>query len=180
MRTLVVRMRVLALAALVAGGVAGCYATATPVADPYGPDLVYAGPGVQVIADYNEPIFYSDGFYWRYYGGVWYRSSYYTGGWVYARPPAAVLRIDRPGGYVHYRPHGWAPRPYRGPQPVARPQPAPRGWTGHPAPQPAPRGWTGQPAPQPAPRHGWSAPPAAAPRPQPAPPRGNWRRPPGH
>jgi hypothetical protein len=166
MRALVVRAGALAIAALVAGGISGCYATAT-TADPYGPDLVYAAPGVQVIADYNEPIFYSDGLYWRYYGGAWYRSSYYTGGWVYARPPVAIMRIDRPTAYVHYRPHGWAPRPYRGPQPVARPQPAPGGWAGHPA-QPAPRGWSGQPAPQAAPRPGWN---------QPAPKRG-WTAPP--
>ena len=82
----------------------GC--AATVAADAYGPDLVTVSPGVQVIADYDEPIFYSDGFYWRYYGGVWYRSSYYTGGWVYARPPVAVLRIDWPHAYVHYRPRG--------------------------------------------------------------------------
>ena len=67
-------------------------------------------PGVQVIADYNEPIFYSDGLYWRYSGGTWYRSRYYTGGWAYATPPAAVLRINRPYGYAHYRPSGWAAR----------------------------------------------------------------------
>src|SRR5580765_4401630 len=53
----------------------------------YGPDLVYVAPGVQVIADYNEPIFYSDSFYWRFDGGTWYRSRSYTGGWVYATPP---------------------------------------------------------------------------------------------
>jgi len=184
MRALFNRARVLTVAAALFGGavaVTGCYATAT-TADPYGPDLVYAAPGVQVIADYNEPIFYSDGLYWRYYGGAWYRSSYYTGGWVYARPPVAVMRIDRPTAYVHYRPQGWAPRPYRGPQPVARPQPAPGGWAGHPA-QPAPRAWSGQPTPQAAPRPGWNqpapkrgwTPPAPAARP-PAPPaqRGGW------
>ena len=75
---------------------AGCAATVS--ADAYGPDLVTVSPGVQVIADYDEPIFYSDGFYWRFYGGGWYRSTYYTGGWVYARPPVAVLRVDRPYG----------------------------------------------------------------------------------
>ena len=85
MRSPFIRSRMLIVAAVIFGA-AGCYATAT-TADPYGPDLVYAGPGVQVIADYNEPIFYSEGLYWRYYGGAWYRSSYYTGGWVYARPP---------------------------------------------------------------------------------------------
>jgi hypothetical protein len=69
------------------------------------PDLVYVGPGVQVIADYGEPIFYSDGFYWWSYGGVWYRSPTYTGGWVAAAmPPVAILRIQDPYHYRHYRP----------------------------------------------------------------------------
>ena len=83
---------------------AGCAATVS--ADAYGPDLVTVSPGVQVIADYDEPIFYSDGFYWRYDGGGWYRSTYYTGGWVYARPPVAVLRIDRPYALRALSPRG--------------------------------------------------------------------------
>ena len=105
--------------ALFAAGCAGTYTTT--VDDGYGPDLVYAAPGVQVIADYDEPIFYSDNFYWRYSGGTWYRSSHYRGGWAYAAPPPAVLRIDRPGGYAHYRPAGWVGHRGRGAQPpVAR------------------------------------------------------------
>ena len=127
MRFMALRRAVFALA-LVGGGCAGTY-SATVATDPYGPDLVYAAPGVQVIADYNEPIFYSDGLYWRYDGGTWYRSSYYTGGWVYASPPVAVLRIGRPAAYVHYRPQGWTPRPYRSPQPIGHPSQASRGWT---------------------------------------------------
>jgi hypothetical protein len=75
----------------------------------YGPDLVYVAPGVQVIADYDQPIFYADNFYWRYDGRSWYRSSVYTGGWVYASPPPVIVRIERPHAYVHYRPAGWAP-----------------------------------------------------------------------
>src|SRR5689334_12571031 len=95
-RALLAEAFALALAVAAAGG---CAATVSA-----GPDLVSVSPGVQVIADYDEPIFFADGLYWRYYGGVWYSSSYYTGGWVYARPPAAVLRIDRPYAYRHYRP----------------------------------------------------------------------------
>jgi len=106
---------------------AGCAArvgyTATVSSAGYGPDLVYAAPGVQVIADYDEPIFFVDGFYWRSYGGGWYRSPYHTGGWVYATPPVAVRGIDRPQAYVHYRPQGWVSRRERGTaQPVARDQ----------------------------------------------------------
>jgi hypothetical protein len=67
------------------------------------PDLVYVSPGVQVIADHREPIFYSDSYYWRYNGNVWYRSSNHTRGWVRYQAPAAILRIERPSAYVHYR-----------------------------------------------------------------------------
>ncbi len=74
------------------------------------PDLVAVSPGVQVIADYEEPIFYSNGFYWWNYGGGWYRSGYYTGGWVEAHPPVAVVRIGEPYRYRHYRPRGYTAR----------------------------------------------------------------------
>jgi hypothetical protein len=44
------------------------------------PDLVTVSPGVQVVADYDEPVFYTDGFYWRYTDGGWYRSNNYATG----------------------------------------------------------------------------------------------------
>ena len=145
----------LLVAVLAAGVGAGC--TAAVVSDPYPPDLVYVSPGVQVIADYNEPIFYSDGLYWRYSGGTWYRSRYYTGGWAYATPPAAVLRINRPYGYAHYRPSGWAARP--------------RGYYATPA-QPAHGGgWRGPPPAQARPAEPMRRPPAY----QAAPPASGWR-----
>jgi hypothetical protein len=73
------------------------------------PAMVYVSPGVYVIEDYHEPVFYSDGYYWRYYGNVWYRSSYHTGGWVvYHNVPRHVRRIDRPHTYVRYRGEGRA------------------------------------------------------------------------
>lgn len=73
-------------------------------------DMVEVSPGVRVIADYDEPVFYSDGYYWRYYGDTWYRSNSWTGGWVTYNPPSAVLRIQRPYAYVNYRPHGYVSR----------------------------------------------------------------------
>jgi hypothetical protein len=158
-------LAVVLLGAVAAG--AGC--TATVAADAYPPDLVYVSPGVQVVANYGEPIFYSDGFYWRYYGGVWYRSSYYTGGWVYARPPVAVLRVPSPHSYVYYRPPGWrghARTVAPAPAPGWRGAPASPGWRGAPAaspgwrgaPPPASSGWRGRPGPV------HSAPRAAPPR----------------
>src|SRR5581483_97245 len=95
--------------ALIASGCAVGYTDTYPD-NGYGPDLVYAAPGVQVIADYDEPVFFSDGLYWRFSGGYWYSSRDYHRGWVSARPPVAVLRIQHPQTYAHYRPAGWAPR----------------------------------------------------------------------
>lgn len=106
-------------AATMAGACTGTVQTRGTVvatSDPYyDPDLVYVSPGVSVIADYDEPIFYSDNFYWRYYGGSWYRSPYYNRGWVYySAPPRAITRIERPYAYRHYRPHGYTVRRDRG------------------------------------------------------------------
>ncbi|HTM21626.1 MAG TPA: hypothetical protein VL172_13990 [Kofleriaceae bacterium] len=76
-------------------------------ADYQQPEMVYVSPGVQVVYDYNEPVFYSEGFYWRWYGGVWYRSNYHNYGWVRVRTvPTYVARIDNPRYYVHYRGNG--------------------------------------------------------------------------
>ncbi len=118
-------------AVLLVGGCAGTVGYSGTV-ETSAPDLVYVSPGVQVIADYDEPIFYSDNYYWRNDGGTWYRSRSYNAGWVYASPPAAVIHIDRPQAYVHYRPEGWVdhrsggrPEPRREerrPEPM-RPQP---------------------------------------------------------
>lgn len=87
--------------------VAGCYSEEpTPVyATATSPDLVEVSPGVQVIADYDYPVFYSDGLYWRYNDGLWYRSPNYYGGWgVSYNVPIGVRGISNPGGYAHW--HG--------------------------------------------------------------------------
>jgi len=107
--------------AVVAGGCTGGVGyTASVSTQGYAPDLVYVSPGVMVIADYDEPIFYVDNFYWRIDGGTWYRSRSYTGGWVGATPPPTVARIQRPHQYVHYRPSGYVSHRER-----VRPTPTP-------------------------------------------------------
>ena len=94
------------------------------------PELEYVSPGVYVVADAEEPIFFSDGFYWLNRGGVWYRSRSYGSGWVYVSAPAYRVRvIGNPRAYVHYRASGRvrgrgpvrgrpAPVYHRGPQRV--------------------------------------------------------------
>src|SRR5215831_6721634 len=114
-------------------GVGATYATPAPapveaapgaVAYADTPDMVSVSPGVQVVADYDEPVFFVDDFYWRFNDGFWYRSNVYYGGWYfYERPPVAVLRIDRPYAYAHYRPAGYVARSsvrYRPSEPIVR------------------------------------------------------------
>ena len=99
MRTLIV---LFALAA------AGCYTEADvgSRASYATPDLEFVAPGVQVVAGFDYPVFFADGAYWRYDGGIWYRSHTYTGGWsVSYNVPVAVRRIDRPAAYAHYHAH---------------------------------------------------------------------------
>jgi hypothetical protein len=109
-------MKTILIATLLAAGLAGgcvarTHARGTVVVSSGTPDLVYDAPGVQVIADYDEPIFYADGFYWWYVDGYWYRSSAYTDGWIYVdTPPVVIVRIHEPHRYRHYRPHGYVVR----------------------------------------------------------------------
>ena len=126
-------------AVFAAAALGGCYttgevgytATYSSGGEAYAstPDLVAVSPGVQVVADYDEPVFYTDGFYWRFYNNGWYRSNNYATGWYYyERPPVAVLRIDRPYAYVHYRPQGYVARNrgrYQPPQTISRDHRAP-------------------------------------------------------
>jgi len=137
-RNLTMRGTILS-AVLFAAALGGCYTTgevgygpsyssggAYAGGDAYvsTPDLVVVSPGVQVVADYDEPVFYTDGFYWRYSNDGWYRSNNYATGWYYyERPPAAVLRIERPYAYSHYRPQGYVARSrgrYRPADPIVR------------------------------------------------------------
>jgi hypothetical protein len=91
-------------------GTVGYQATATYETAPM-PDMAYVSPGVQVIADYDEPVFYTDGYYWRYdSNGTWYRSHTWNGGWVYASAPRPLLSIQSPRTYIRYRPSGYVSR----------------------------------------------------------------------
>lgn len=95
----------LGTSALVAG--AGCAGSGTAtygVSASYStPDLAYVSPGVYVVADYDQPVFYTNNLYWRYDNGTWYQSRYYDRGWRYSRPPSALVTINRPYAYVRYR-----------------------------------------------------------------------------
>jgi hypothetical protein len=69
------------------------------------PPLVVVAPGIQVVADYNEEIFFFDGWYWVRMGPSWYRTKTYRGGWTVVAAPAvpAVLVKLPPGKFKKYK-----------------------------------------------------------------------------
>ena len=71
------------------------------------PPLVDVSPGVRVVRDCDEEVFFHGGYYWHPgRDGVWYRTRNYRGGWVMAprhEVPGALVRLPR-GQYRHF--HG--------------------------------------------------------------------------
>jgi hypothetical protein len=111
--------RILLLSSILSAGVglAACgsgggavYGGSVSAGVAYGadPELVEIQPDVWVVEGYDEPVFYSDNSYWRFSGGIWYRSSYYDRGWVTVYDvPYRLRSIDRPTAYVRYHaPYG--------------------------------------------------------------------------
>jgi hypothetical protein len=100
--------RFLLIASLALATAAGCYSEADVRYGYAAPApamvAVDGAPGVTVIADYDYPVFFNSGLYWRYDGGVWYSSRWYNRGWgVNYSVPYAVRGIQSPGIYAHYR-----------------------------------------------------------------------------
>lgn len=66
--------------------------------------------GVYFAPDVQFEIFFYHGYWWRPWGGRWYRSPYYNGPWYFMpRPPQLLVTIP-----PHYRriPPGYARIPY--------------------------------------------------------------------
>jgi hypothetical protein len=71
------------------------------------PTLVEISPGVWVIEDYDDPVFYADGFYWLYRGDTWFRSTIHSGGWLRVdTAPRVVIGLGHPRAYIRYRATG--------------------------------------------------------------------------
>ena len=83
---------------------------------PLPPPIVFAAPPqvivlpeteVYVVPDILEDIFFYDGWWWRPWGGRWYRSRQYSSGWVYyQRVPSFYIGIP-PSWRDDYRDHRW-------------------------------------------------------------------------
>ncbi len=74
-----------------------------------GPPNVVVLPGTDVYAvpDVKEEIFFRQGWWWRPWGGHWYRSKYYDRGWAYYRDSPSWYRRIPHDWRDHYRNHMW-------------------------------------------------------------------------
>ena len=71
------------------------------------PPLVVVQPGVQVVEDYDDEVFFVDNVYWCRRGDHWYRSPDHRGTWVVVERnavPGTLVRIP-PGQYKRWK-HG--------------------------------------------------------------------------
>jgi hypothetical protein len=69
------------------------------------PPLVVVQPGVQVVEDFDEEVFFVDGWYWVRRGDRWFRAKDHRGGWVVVEPrlvPVAIVKLP-PGQYRHWK-----------------------------------------------------------------------------
>src|SRR6185369_13269028 len=70
------------------------------------PPMVEVQPGVMVVNDYDQEVFFVDGWYWmRANDGRWYRTHNHQGGWAAAEPrvvPARLVGLP-PGRYKHHK-----------------------------------------------------------------------------
>ena len=76
------------------------------------PRLVVVEPGVQVVEDLDEEVFFVDGWYWVRRGDHWYRARDHRRAWVYVEPryvPHGLHRIP-PGQYRRFRHAEWKAR----------------------------------------------------------------------
>ncbi|MBX7116381.1 MAG: hypothetical protein K1X64_18795 [Myxococcaceae bacterium] len=102
---------------------------------PAPPPLVVVEPGVQVVEDYDDEVFFVDGWYWTRRDNSWFRTRRHDGHWVvvdrrYVHPKLLRYQV---GHYRHWRRHGHGGGPVMvvpvpGPgQPVHRTGPVPGG-----------------------------------------------------
>jgi hypothetical protein len=70
------------------------------------PPLIEIAPGVQVVPDLDEEVFFVDGYYWTRYGDYWFRTRDYRGGWVVVQRdvPPVLLRMPN-GKYKRFKRH---------------------------------------------------------------------------
>ena len=71
------------------------------------PPPVTIRPGVRVVPDLDEEVFYVKGYYWARRDGHWFRARNHRGSWIYVEPRRAPRELVQfaPGQYRHWRGH---------------------------------------------------------------------------
>ena len=81
-----------------------------PIAFAAPPDVIVMPDAndVYVVPDIAVDMFFWNGWWWRPWGGRWYRSHYYDRGWgYYKNVPSFYFDVD-PGWRGYYRDHNWS------------------------------------------------------------------------
>ena len=69
--------------------------------------------GVYVAPDVSVDLFFWNGWWWRPWGGYWYRSRYYDHGWGYYKSGVpGFYRHVNPGWRGYYSSRNWNGRPW--------------------------------------------------------------------
>lgn len=69
------------------------------------PPVVVVSPGIQVVENHDEEIFFVNNYYWMRCGRRWCRTPNHQGGWVVVEDrvvPPGIVRLP-PGQYRRYR-----------------------------------------------------------------------------
>jgi hypothetical protein len=85
--------------------VGGGQATVTVGLPAVLPPLILIEPGVRVVSDFDDEVFFVDGYYWVRRDGGWLRARDHRAGWVRVEPryvPRPLFQAP-PGRYKHYR-----------------------------------------------------------------------------
>ncbi len=72
---------------------------------PVAPSLVVVQPGVQVVENYDEEVFFVGGWYWCRRGDYWYRARRPRASFAYVEPryvPSRLVYLPPPGHYRHW------------------------------------------------------------------------------
>jgi hypothetical protein len=101
-------LRAVIVCALFAGGAASAQSVEVTLPNirwEVTPPVVVVAEGVHVIPDYQEEVFFVDGWYWHRRGPHWFRMRGHRGSWVAVGPSFVPVRlIDiHPGKYRQYK-----------------------------------------------------------------------------
>lgn len=69
------------------------------------PPMVVVQPGIQVVEDNDDEVFFVDNYYWVRRDGHWFRTRDHKGGWVHVDGPGVPPGLARttPGHYRRYK-----------------------------------------------------------------------------